>query len=81
MTLAQALKILQTNERGRQGILRAQLMKELRDEDLARQRAEREAEAGGTSTTLVDPVAAGTAHLFVSLAFQPPVRFFMDLVG
>ena len=54
MSMAQAVKIIQTTERGRQGLLRAKLMKELHEEELARRRAENNAH----TQRMADPVLA-----------------------
>ena len=54
MTKEQAVRLIQKNERGRQGANRAGLMRELRDEDLARRRMD----AG--SDQQHDPISAAT---------------------
>jgi len=62
LTRDQAIRIIQRNERGRQGVVRARLMKELRDEEMLRKRATAAngGEADGGGGVLSNPQAAAT---------------------
>ncbi len=59
MTREQAIKIIQKNERGRQGMVRAKLMKEFREEDMLRRRLSGAA-PGDSDAPKLDPNLAAT---------------------